>query len=146
MARVDYYGIAKAIQSQLQADSNLADVTVLVEEELTMSRGNVVIIYLDRREAPDDLQTLSAGTRTRFNLFFSIWCFHFGFEKALAIEARDDLLGKVELALMSDPTFSNNVSSSWITGGDFDNGPLPDGVDFMAGAEVQLLAQKQAIS
>ena len=146
MARVDYYSIEQAIRTQLLADAGLSNITVTIEEELSFQRGDIIAIFLDRRDAPAEEQTLSAGTHIRMHLKFSIWCFHFGLVVADSIERRDDLLGKVELALMRDRTFSGAVNSSWITGGEFQTGEVHSeaGMGFSgwgSGAEVELIAE-----
>ena len=146
MARVDYFGIEEAIKSILDADADLAGVEVLIEEELTIQRGNVVGIYLDDRDAPNEDQSLSAGTRTRFNVRFSIWCWHFGVgrDRRVPMEQRDDLIGKVEIALMKERTLNDTVNSSWLEGGEFLSGPDPTGNQFMSGASVMLIADVTA--
>ena len=141
MARIDYFNIEEAIKSILDADADLADVEVLIEEELTIQRGNVVGIYLDDRDAPDEEQSLSAGTRTRFNVRFSIWCWHFGVgrDRRVPMQQRDDLVGKVEIALMKERTLNDTVNMSWLEGGEFLSGPDPTGDQFMSGASVILI-------
>lgn len=140
MARIDYYGIENAIANVLKTDSTLTGVTVLVEEELTVQRGNVIGIYLDDRNVPIEDQPIAAGTKTRFNVNFSIWCWHFGIgrDRTLAQQQRDDLIGKVEIALMKNRTLQNTVTMSWLDGGDFISGPDPTGNQFMSGGEIRL--------
>ena len=146
MARINYYGIEDAIRSVLAADSDLAGVTITVEEELSPARGNVVGIYLDSRSAPNELQGLSAGQRTRFHVTFSIWCWHFGVGRdwRVPMQQRDDLLGKVEIVLMKNRTLNDTVTMSWLTGGEFMSGPDPTGNQFMSGAEIKLTADVAA--
>ena len=141
MARVDYFNIEEAIKTILDADADLAGVSVLVEEELTVQRGNVIGIYLDDRDAADADQSLSAGTRTRFNVRFTIWCWHFGVgrDRRVPMEQRDDLVGKVEIALMKERTLNGTVTTSWLEGGEFLSGPDPTGNQFMSGASVILV-------
>lgn len=140
MSRVDYYNIEDQIRSVLAADSDLSGVTILVEEEISAQRGNVVAIYLDDRSAPDSLQGLSAGQRTRFLIRFTIWCFHFGIsrDRRAVMEQRDDLVGKVEIALMKNRNLNNSVVTSWLSGGEFISGPDPTGKQFMVGASITL--------
>jgi len=142
MARVDYFSIETAIKTILDADADLAGVAILIEEELTVQRGNVVGIYLDDRDASDPDQSLSAGTRTRFNVRFSIWCWHFGVgrDRRVPMEQRDDLVGKVEIALMKERTLNDTVNMSWLEGGEFLSGPDPTGNQFMSGASIILVA------
>ena len=142
MARVDYFSIETAIKTILDADADLASVSVLIEEELTVQRGNVIGIYLDDRDAAEQDQSLSAGTRTRFNVRFSIWCWHFGVgrDRRVPMEQRDDLVGKVEIALMKERSLNSTVDTSWLEGGEFLSGPDPTGKQFMSGASIILVA------
>ena len=124
MARFDYFQLERDIQTKLQADAGLAGVTILVEENVSFFENDHVIIHLKRREVPDEMQSFSAGTRMRMLLRLELVCVSFAFELAVARENRDDLVGKVELALMGDRQFSNSlqVNSSWIEGGEFEDG------------------------
>ena len=142
MARVDYFNIEEQIKTILDDDADLSDVDILIEEEISVQRGNVIGIYLDERDAPDDEQSLSAGTRTRFNVRFSIWCWHFGIgrDRRVPMQQRDDLVGKVEIALMKKRTLNDTVNMSWLEGGEFLSGPDPTGNQFMSGASVILVA------
>ena len=144
MARVDYYAIETQIKSILDADSNLTGTTVSVEGEILFSAEQTpwVGIYLERREAPASLQTLAAGQRTNFLLRFSIWCWSFSLESITkAIQQRDDLLGKVEISLMSNRTLGNLVRKSWLEGGEMPSGRMPDNTGFVSGAEIILVAE-----
>lgn len=146
MARVDYYAIENAIAAVLRADATLAGVTVMVEEELSFQRGSIVGIYLDDRSSPQDLQAISAGTETRFIVNFTVWCWHMGIgrDRTMVMQQRDDLVGKVEIALMKNRTLSNTVNMSWLEGGEFISGPDPQGNQFMSGAEIKLSADVTA--
>ena len=146
MARCDYYAIENAIATILRADATLAGVSVIVEDEVAVQRGSIIGIYLDDRDAPMDLQAIAAGTRTRFNINFSIWCWHFGVgrDRTVVMQQRDDLLGKVEIALMNNRTLSNTVTMSWLNGGEFISGPDPTGNQFMSGAQIRLTVDATA--
>lgn len=125
----------------------MAGVTVLLEQEVVFERGNVVVIYLDRRDS-EATQVIAAGTRHRYDLQFSIWCFHFALDITLSLDQRDDLVGNVEIALMKDRTLQGTVDDSDLAGGEFLNGRTPEegGGLFFAGAEVRLVAQAVAIT
>ena len=140
MSRVNYFEIENQIRAVLAAATDLAGVTILVEEEIAVQRGNVVGIYLDDRSAPSELQSISAGTRTRLLVQFSIWCWHFGIgrDRRPTMQARDDLVGKVEIALMGNRNLNSTVNTSWLEGGEFISGPDPTGDQFMSGAQVRL--------
>lgn len=145
MARIDYYDIEEKIKLLLQENDEInTEAHILIEKELTFEQGKIIAIYLDRRDAPANIQSLSAGTRTRFNLQFTIWVFAFSLELQKAIELRDDLLGKVELVLMADRTLKGSVASSYISGGEFEN--VTGGTGFMSGASIELVADKTAVS
>jgi len=60
------------------------------------------------------------------------------------MEQRDDLIGKVEIALMKERTLNGTVNSSWLEGGEFLSGPDPTGNQFMSGASVMLIADVTA--
>jgi hypothetical protein len=144
MARFDYYAVETQIKTILEADSNLTGTTVSIEGELLFSAEQTpwVGIYLERREAPPSLQTLAAGQRTNFLLRFSIWCWSFSLESiAKAIQLRDDLVGKVEISLMSNRTLGNSVRKCWLEGGEMPSGRIPDNTGFVSGAEIILVAE-----
>lgn len=124
MPATDYYGIREEIRNVLLADADLTAIglTVEIESEIDFGAEDVPIafIYLESRTAPDGAQRLAAGTRTDFRLQFSIWCGHFSLESLeKAAEFRDDLIGKVEVALMKNRTLNNKVRTLWLTGGEF---------------------------
>tara|TARA_Y100000310_G_scaffold171492_2_gene171696 strand:+ start:8951 stop:9394 length:444 start_codon:yes stop_codon:yes gene_type:complete len=146
MARIDYYAIEESIATQLRDDATLSGVTVDVEKEPEFTEDKMVIVYCISREAPDDLQSLSAGLRTRFYVTFVAVCIAAALDLKDAMEARDDLLGKVEVALMQDRTFDNaQVKTSWIGGGDFDNARDGDEGLFNAAAEIEIVVDATAI-
>jgi hypothetical protein len=147
MARVDYYAIEQAIRDQLAGHPLLAGVTVTIEEELLFGAEQTpwVCVYLDRRDAPADRQRLAAGRQTQFLLRFSIWCWQYSLEGvSRAIQLRDDLVGAVEIALMSDRTLGGTVATSWLEGGELPSARLPDGSGWISGGEVVLIADVAA--
>jgi len=73
-------------------------------------------VYLDRREVPQR-QSLSAGTRTRMQLTFSLWVWCFSLELQEAIKQRDFHIGSLELVLMANRTINEMVDTSWLSGG-----------------------------
>ena len=147
MARLDYFGIEEAIKTLLEANTNLTGVQVGLEEELpfTAAADAQVEIYLVRRDTPE-LQPLAAGQRTRFLVRFSIWCYGVSFESiAKACEARDDLVGNVEISLMADRSLGGTVNSSWLEGGAFETKEAPGGSSgFGMGGEIILMADVKA--
>jgi hypothetical protein len=147
MARIDYYQIEEDIATQLRADANLTGVTVDVEQEPAFAEDKGVFIYLVGREAPAELQTMSAGKRTRFYIHIVLVCMAQALELKAAMEARDDLMSNVELALMSNRTFGNaQVQKFWIEGGNFENSR--DGNDglFNSTGEVEIVVDATSIA
>lgn len=144
MARVDYRGIEESIRDVIQANQATEDAQVLIEEELTFDRGRTIILRLVSRSADADLQSLSAGTRTRFLITYSITCFFFALEVSEAARGRDQLLGEVELVLMANRQLGRtDIATSYLEGGDFDQGGAGDG--FFAGGEITLIVDATAI-
>lgn len=144
MARVDYYNIETKIQSALTGAAALAGVTVEIESELlfSMERTPWIGVYFDRRSPAD--QSLSAGQRTKYRLYFSVWCWEFNLDPVAAIQRRDDLVGKTEVALMGDRTLDGTVRFSWLEGGQMPSGRLPEQTGFVSGGEIILVAEAEA--
>ena len=142
MAVVDYWAIEEACAATLRADDDMFGVTVQVEEEFLLSAemAPVVLVYLDDRTAVEADQRLSAGTRTDFDLNFSLWCGEADFGGLpLAIEKRSALIGKVEVALMRDRTLSGAVAKLRLTGGQMAPG-FREETGFLAWGEVRFTA------
>ena len=150
--RVDYFQIEKEIQTVLMADTDLAGVKVLIEEELTFAESNIILIELDRRDAPEEMQSISAGQRTRYLLALSLWCWGFGYEREKAMENRDDLLGKVEVSLLKHRSakqgnaFGDLVAAFWLQGGDFENRRTAESDRFLSGAQIEVICDVTATS
>lgn len=143
MPAVDYYGIEEAIKAQIVDNIGRQNVAVLVEEALTFQDGDVVVIYLERRDAPASLQTMSAGTRQRYEVTFSIWSWVFGIEVGPIMERRDDLIGEVETALMANEArnFGRDDVEHWrLEGGEFENASF-EGAGFGLAAETRIVAR-----
>lgn len=145
MARADYFAIEQAIKTLIEGNANTpANTKVFIESEISFAHEACpgVYIYLDRRSAPAGIQRLAAGTRTDFEVRFTVWCAEWHQDSvAKASEFRDDLIGKIELALMSDRTLGGSVESSWLDGGEFgsfeENG-------FLSLGEIVLIAHVKA--
>ena len=142
MARVDYYSIEKAIQTVLKADPDMADVDVLVEQDVQLGQNPTVAIYIESRSAPANLQRISAAKRTNFQVIFTLACFGFSLDIEQAMKLRDDLMGKVETALMKNPSLNNAVSFSYLSGGQFENATANN--SFIARGDVTLVAEVSA--
>ncbi len=148
MARIDYYGIEEAIKTLLEAYTGLQEsdgVKVFIEEDFTQIMGNmdnakVIIIYLDDR-LPSPHQTLNAGQKTRFTvgLTINVYVTGIGEFKAVA-EARDDIVGLVETALMATRQLGNGVEFSYLGGGEFQSAKQQSSGTYLAMAECKVLA------
>ena len=125
MARVNYYDIQNEIKEILELDQTLAGINIQIEEPTRFQHGGYVIIHLDRREAPDEDQFIDAGQSTRFDVFFNVVCIQTSMSSlASAMRARDDLMGKVEVALMKVRDLNNKASVQWLGGGPFESGQI----------------------
>ena len=150
MSRIDYYEIELELKDILESAPELSvavrEVTVIVEEDLAVQRGDIIMIDLSRRDAPDELQGLSAGTRTRYLLNISVWCYGWGLETKVAMRNRDDLVSRVEIVLQNNRTLGGKVSTSWISGGEFENRRSDTEDQFLSGAEIELVCDVTAVS
>lgn len=136
MAKVDYFALTEAVETQI--DNNVSNVKTMVEREITfgMDTARAVGIYLMSRNAPADMQRLAAGTRTDFLVTFTVRCFGFDIESIRAAsERRDDLIGDVENALMTDREIQGQAIKSWLEGGDFF---LAEESGFIAAGDIRL--------
>ena len=125
MARFDFFAAAEAVATQLRADANIVTrgAKVLVEEDVNFMDGQVIVIRSPSFSAPDGMQTLSNNTRLRMQVNMELYCLAFSGLLPSARELRNDLVGDVILALMSDATFGlASVATSWITGAQFEAG------------------------
>ena len=104
MAKIDYTGIMKATRDTIANDANVRALRTTVEiarAVLTMNATPHVNIFEGRRV--NATQVISAGKRHRYTLHWQVVVSAFsaaGFEDAMS--QRDELLGYVELALMSN--------------------------------------------
>lgn len=147
MARVDYFDLENTIKSILEADSSLSGVTITVEGEVPGGGVGLfpyVGIHIERRD-PHGGQPLAAGQRTRLNLKFAIWCWEYSLESvAKAIQLRDDLVGKVEVALMKNRTINNKVACIWLDGGRLPSGKDPESNGWLSAGEIIVIADVTA--
>jgi hypothetical protein len=145
VARVDYFAIESEIAAILRADPLLSGVNVVVEDQVLFAAEQTpyVGIYLDRRDAPADMQTLTAGRRTTMLLRFLLVCGAYSLDSvARAIELRDNLLGNVEVVLSRFRTINGRVRSSWLEGGEMPSGRVGDG-GWLSLGEINLVAEVQ---
>ena len=148
MARVDYYTIVSEIGQILNADTTLSGVQITVEDSAPLDSGPWIAIYLESR-TPSSGQSISAGTRTPYNLRISAWCWQFSLEStARAAQLRDDLVGLVEIALMKNRTLNDKVGSIYLEGGELmsDQIKSDEMSGFIAGGEIIIIADVVAIT
>lgn len=144
MSRIDYFEIETEIAEILKADATIGGVQVTVEDDLNLEVGPWVSIYLERRD-PTAGQPLAAGTRTRMQLRFSIWCWQYSLDSITeACKNRDDLVGKVEVVLMANRSLNSKVNYSWLEGGEIQSARVPDTSGYVAGGEVVVIAEVMA--
>lgn len=146
VGRIDYYDIEEELAQILRTDPRTQEAKVLVEEELNISEGDTILIELERRDAPPDLQTASAGLRTRYQIQISVWCYAYAFEKEVSMRRRDDLLGRVELVIQENRGLNGKVGSTWLQGGDFENRRDVAGQGFVAAAQIEVICEATAVS
>tara|TARA_Y100000310_G_scaffold78084_1_gene74721 strand:+ start:12257 stop:12712 length:456 start_codon:yes stop_codon:yes gene_type:complete len=149
MARIDYYDIEVKIRDILDAEASLTTASITIEEDQPLDTNPWVAIHLENRASPEG-QPIAAGTRTRYRIRFSIWCWCWSLESGrAAAEARDDLIGNVEIALMKNRTLTDTVLHSWLEGGDFitTKHEVEEGITgtaYMSGGQVVLMAEANA--
>ena len=145
MARIDYFAIELEIQKVLLQDAILVGagvVHVVVEEDLVTSPEMCpwIGIYISDRESAGG--PIAAGTQQRFRVRYEVWCYDHALDVPEASRLRDEILDKVEVALIKKPTLNGKVTSMLITGGTFDSGRTA--VGFLQGGSIVLEIEKKA--
>jgi len=145
VARIDYFAIELEIQKVLKEDASLVSagvVHVVVEEDVVTSPEMCpwVGVYIADRESAGS--PLTAGQQQRFKIRYEVWCYDHAMDVPEASRLRDDLIGKVEVALLKKPTLNGKVTSMLITGGTFDSGRTA--VGFLQGGSIVLEIEKKA--
>lgn len=144
MPKIDYYSIESELSEILKADATLDGVHITVEDNTDMEGGSWVGIFLLGRELTEG-QPLAMSTRIRYRLNFLILCWDYSLDSiADAIQKRDDLIGKVEIALLKNPTINNLVNYSFLEGGELESAQLEETAGFIAGGEIRLRAELTA--
>lgn len=147
MPAVDYHGIVTTLKTLLEADSSLAGVQVLVEQEPVfdvLGSGKAIVLTLDSRNAPGGQQPISQGKRTRWMVRIAIWAIGFDTVFEEACRKRDDLMGTLELALMNNRTVSDKLAHSFLDGGAFI--PVQDARGMYALGETVLVGEATAVA
>jgi hypothetical protein len=146
MAAADYWALEVGIKAALDAalpSQQSPTPTVTIEEEFKPV-DSWIGIFAVSRAAPSDVQSLSAGTKTRFIVRIELWCWRFGMSRPDAMRLRDSLVGDTELALMVDRTFGGACSTSWLEGGQMMVQDDPASGRFLAGGSIILIADMTA--
>lgn len=145
--RIDYYDILQAVRTAIVSDAEVErhnpELTqrVYIERPLTLE-GPSIFIYRERRDAPAEEQRISQGRRVDYDFSVTVWCLEVDFDSVEKASRRcDNLLGKVELALLNDRTLGGTVAYHWITGGEFTSG---EDNGFFSAAEIALTARVHA--
>ena len=150
MAKVAYAAIRDTIKTVLEGDARTNVARIYIEEEPQFGLADaqkIIAVFMDRRRAPADQQSLSAGKRTRFflDLLFVVAFFDMESFKA-ACDGRDALLGDLELVLMDNRTLSGQVSTLYIEGGEFYSAKDSQATTFVAVAEINVTVDVTAIN
>lgn len=137
-----YTALSNAIKNQLDGYlGNLAPAPRVEVERPWVPDEAWCGVYLVSRTAPADQQALVAGLKTRFLLRFEIWSWRFSMDLAEAFRLRDELLGLVEVGLMTDPYLGQTCNCSWLEGGEMLRAQDPQKLGrFFAGASTVLIA------
>ena len=147
---VDYVGIRDEIETILQADTRTNEARIYIEEEPQFGLSDytsAIAVFMDNRVTPIDVQSIGAGKRTRFNLRVSFWVVAFSMESyRKACDARDTLMGQLELVLMDNRTLTGKVATSWLEGGEMFSAKDQQTSTFTAVAEVAMVLDVSAIN
>ena len=150
MAAVDYSGIEDTIKGVLEADARTTGAAIYVEEEPQFGLSDMqqaVLVYLDRRSAPNTQQNLAAGKRTRYLLQLTVAVLYFSLESfKAACDGRNTLLGNVELVLMANRTLNGKVETLWLEGGELYSVRNPQNSVFTAVAETTVTVDVSAVN
>lgn len=139
MSGAGYYAVEKAIKQAINADPELSDVRVFIEQDLVHAAESApcVLIFISDRSAPADEQRLAAGRRTDWILSVSVLCYGWHLDSTeQAAEKRDSLMEHVETALMRDRSLGGTCDRFWLDGGSFESGPGNQG--FLCAGEIAL--------
>jgi hypothetical protein len=146
MARINYTAILNGTKTTIANDANVRDLQATIEiarAVIPISASPHINIFELRRDPTT--QPIAAGTRTRYLYRWQVVVAAFsgaGIEDAMA--QRDELLGYVELALMTDRSLGGALISRQlqINGGEHGGGPGDNG--FWAQAAIDLAAEVTA--
>ena len=146
MARVPYYGIAEAIQTVLQNEPGMEGVLVTVEEDGPMSTEQMPWVGIYVVDRVDDGGPISGGTMQRFRVRYQIWCAEHAMESVKdALRLVTDLMSRVELALVKNPTANLNVASLRIQRGTFDRAQGEGGFIMAGSIDLEVICTASSV-
>lgn len=125
--------------------SKLEGTTVEVEADppANIEKAPWVGVFLTSWES-SGRQVLAAGTAKRILVEFELVCIAADLEEfRTAAKRRDELMGNVQLALLSDVTLGGTVELRDMTGGDFENANA-DGGGILASGTIRVQIEQQA--
>jgi xanthine/CO dehydrogenase XdhC/CoxF family maturation factor len=148
----NYSAVLDAIAQQMKDQfADAATVRVVVEQDPTLGLpddGGRALVVESMRRRPSASQSMAAGKRLRNR--FSVVITAIGFDMTSFREAankRDDLIDKVEQAVMADRSIGNRVANLEIVGGEFYRASNPNNAPpFASMAETILEMDVSAIS
>lgn len=125
----NYRDVVRGIAAQLSASSLLTGVRVLIDQDPVFGLpddGGRAIVVEPMRRRPSSGQSMAAGRRlrSRFSVVISAVGFDLTSYEAAAAK-RDDMIDKIEQAIMTDRSISNTVANLEIQGGDFYRASVP---------------------
>lgn len=144
-----YWNLLLAVKSQIEQSyvPALSPSPLVVVEQAFKAEESWIGIYLDRRDAPPELQNMQAGKRTRMRCRIPIWCWRYAVDPDQATRDMLAMVQAVELATMVDRTFGGTCMMSWIEGGQLSSQLIAntnDTVTFVGG-ETVLIADVQSM-
>lgn len=149
MGRINYTAILKGIEQVLRNDGDVIafNADVLIQKPVPTTLTEPVINVFEDRRDPTPGQDIAVGTRKRYTIRWAVWVTCFSSNSyADAAEQRDELLGKVEIALMKNRTLDGVLpnASLDIQGGELGRGGPAGDVGFIAQSTLVVTAEAVA--
>lgn len=119
MAAIDYNAITEEIAEALSSSSDLAGVTVTVDDDINLdSFGVFVNVELTKRDPSTPGQSLSGGQRQRYIVTAVLSVVSVALDRRQAIKDRNEILAKAEIVMMRNRTLDGKVSTLFLQGGE----------------------------
>jgi hypothetical protein len=148
MARINYGALTVAIEDILSASAELRNWEVTIEAvpslPIPVNKIPHIGIFEEARSLTSG-QPIASGQRTRYTLRWRVVVSALGKTYRDASQARDEILGLVEVALMNNRSLGGALSGGSLTlgGGDFASGAVDSG-GLIAQASLTLTAEETA--